>query len=252
MRSFAQARIMALILALTSALPARAGSTHVAVAANFMQTATTIAAAFKAATGHKAVLSFGASGGLFMQITQGAPYEILLSADQDWPRKAVEAGLALGETRFTYAIGALVLWSRDGRATLGDEALRARDFRKIAIANPASAPYGQAALETLEALKLAAVLAPKIVQGASIAQTFQFAETGNAELAFVALSQVINRTDGGRWLVPQGLYKPILQDAVLLKTGEANDAARAFMAFLKSPAARALIERQGYETQGAR
>ena len=145
MRSFA----LALLLALISAPPARAGSTHVAVAANFTDTATTIAAAFKAATGHEAVLSFGASGALFMQITQGAPYEILLSADQDWPRQAVEAGLALEETRFTYAIGALVLWSRDGRATLGDAALRSGSFRKLAIANPASAPYGQAALETL-------------------------------------------------------------------------------------------------------
>ncbi len=252
MRSFAQALIPALILALTPALPARAGSTHVAVAANFTETATTLAAAFKAATGHEAVLSFGASGALFMQITQGAPYEVLLSADQDRPRQAVETGLGLDETRVTYAIGALVLWSRDGRATLGDVALRSGNFRNLAIANPASAPYGGAAIETLQALKLYDALAPKIVQGASIAQTFQFAETGNAELAFVALSQVINRADGGRWLVPQSLYKPILQDAVLLKPGAANEAARAFMAFLKGPQARALIERQGYETRGAR
>ncbi len=251
MRSFALALTLVLTWALT-ALPARAGSTHVAVAANFTETATTIAAAFKAATGHEAVLSFGASGALFMQITQGAPYEVFLSADEDWPRQAVEAGLALGDTRFTYAIGTLVLWSRDGRATLGAAALRAGSFRKLAIANPASAPYGQAALETIKALKLDTALTPKLVQGASIAQTFQFAETGNAELAFVALSQVINRTEGGRWVVPQSLHKPILQDAVLLKAGEGNEAARAFMAFLKGPDARSLIERQGYETQGAR
>ena len=247
MRSFA----LALILAL-AAPSARAGSTHVAVAANFTETAIAIAAAFKAATGHEAVMSFGASGALFMQVTQGAPYEVLLSADQDWPRRAVEAGLALEEMRFTYAIGTLVLWSRDGRATLGDAALRSGSFRKLAIANPASAPYGQAALETLKALKLDVALTPKLVQGASIAQAFQFAQTGNAELAFVALSQVINRSEGGRWLVPQTLYKPILQDAVLLKAGESNDAARAFMAFLKGVDARTLIQRQGYETQGAR
>jgi molybdate transport system substrate-binding protein len=247
MRSFALAVTLALMI-----LPARAGSTHVAVAANFTEAATGVAAAFKAATGHEAVLSFGASGALYAQITQGAPYEILLSADQEWPGKAVAAGLALDGTRFTYALGRLVLWSRDGRATRGDDALRAGDFRKLAIANPVAAPYGGAAVETLQALQLYDALAPKIVQGASIAQTFQFAETGNAELAFVALSQVINRTEGGRWLVPQSLYKPILQDAVLLKTGETNEAARAFMAFLKGPVARSLIARQGYETQGAR
>ncbi len=241
-------RIFALALTLTLvALPARAGSTHVAAAANFTQAAQEIARAFKAASGHDVVLSFGASGALYAQITQGAPYEVLLSADEERPQQAVTAGLALGETRFTYAIGRLALWSRDGRAAQGEAALRAGGPGKIAIANPASAPYGGAAIETLKALKLYDDLSPRLVQGASIAQTFQFAETGNAELAFVALSQVIDRSDGSRWLVPASLYKPIRQDAALLKSGAANEAAHAFLAFLKGPQARAIIERYGYE-----
>ena len=245
-------RIFALALALIlTALPARAGSAHVAVEANFTQAAQDIASAFKVATGHEVVLSFGASGALYAQITQGAPFEILLSADQERPAQAVAAGLAAGETRFTYAIGKLVLWSRDGRAAQGEAALRAGGWGKLALANPASAPYGGAAIETLQSLKLYNELAPKIVQGASIAQTFQFAQTGNADLAFVALSQVIDRLEGGRWLVPQSLHKPILQDAVLLKAGAANEAATAFMTFLKGPQARAIIERRGYEAGAA-
>lgn len=245
-------RILALAVILTlAALPARAGSVHVAVAANFTQAAQEIARAFKAASGHDAVLSFGASGALYAQITQGAPYEVLLSADEERPRQAVEAGLALGEARFTYAIGRLALWSRDGRAAQGEAALRAGGPGKIAIANPASAPYGGAAIETLKALRLFDDLSPRLVQGASIAQTFQFAETGNAELAFVALSQVIGRSDGGRWLVPASLHRPILQDAVLLKTGAQKETARAFLAFLRGPQARAIIERHGYEAGAA-
>ena len=245
-------RIAFAFILVLAALPAQAGSTHVAVAANFTEAANGIAAAFKSATGHEAVLSFGASGALYAQITQGAPYDILLSADQDRPRQAVEAGLASPDARFTYAIGKLALWSRDGRATLGEAALRAGDFNKLAIANPAAAPYGEAAIETLKALKLYDALSGKVVQGASIAQTFQFAETGNAELAFVALSQIVKRTEGGRWLAPQALYKPILQDAVLLKKGEANEAAKAFISFLKGDEARRLIEAQGYETEAPR
>ena len=245
-------RKLALALFLTlAALPARAGSVHVAVAANFTQAAQEIARAFKATSGHDAVLSFGASGALYAQITQGAPYEVLLSADEERPQQAVAAGLALSETRFTYAIGRLALWSRDGRAAQGEAALRAGGSGKIAIANPASAPYGGAAIETLKALKLYDDLAPRLVQGASIAQTFQFAETGNAELAFVALAQVIGRSDGGRWLVPASLHRPILQDAVLLKTGAANEAARAFLAFLRGPQALVIIERYGYEAGAA-
>ena len=245
-------RILALALILTlAALPAHAGSTHVAVAANFTQAAQEIARAFKAASGHDAVLSFGASGALYAQITQGAPYEVLLSADEERPRQAVAAGLALGETRFTYAIGRLALWSRDGRASQGEAALRAGGSGKIAIANPASAPYGGAAIETLKSLKLFDDLSPRLVQGASIAQTFQFAETGNAELAFVALSQVIGRSDGSRWLVPASLHRPILQDAVLLRTGAGKQAAQAFLAFLRGPQARAIIERHGYEAGAA-
>ena len=245
-------RKLAVVFLLTlAALPAQAGSAHVAVAANFTQAAQEIARAFKAASGHEAVLSFGASGALYAQITQGAPYEVLLSADEERPRQAVAAGLALGETRFTYAIGRLALWSRDGRAAQGEAALRAGGSGKIAIANPASAPYGGAAIETLKALRLYEDLSPRLVQGASIAQTFQFAETGNAELAFVALAQVIGRSEGSRWLVPATLHRPILQDAVLLKTGAGKEPSLAFLAFLRGPQARAIIERYGYEAGAA-
>lgn len=234
------------------ALPARAGSLQAAVASNFAETARDLAASFKAATGHEAVLSFGASGALYQQIAQGAPFDVFLSADQDRPRQAEEAGLAVPSTRFTYALGSLALWSLDGRATLGDEALKGGSFRKIAIANPALAPYGAAAAEVLTAMKLQDRLKGRIEQGASVAEAFQLAAAGKADMAFVSLSQVIDRTDGGRWLVPQTLYKPIMQDAALLRAGEANEAAKAFMAFLKSDDARLLIERRGYETRAPR
>ena len=241
-------KLLLLALAFLASLvaPANAGQTNVAVAANFTEPAREIAALFKDKTGHEAILSFGASGAFFTQITHDAPFQVFLSADQDRPKAAVEQGFAVADSRFTYAIGKLVLWSRVIDVTKGDEALKAGAFAKLAIANPNAAPYGTAAIETMKALNVYDALRPKIVQGNSIAQAFQFVDTRNAEVGFVALSQLFGNDAGTRWLVPKDLYSPIRQDAVLLKKGENDEAAKAFLAFLKSPEARAIIEKFGY------
>jgi len=231
---------------LSAASPAQAGQTQVAVAANFTAPAKDIAAAFKAKTGHEAALSFGASGQFYAQIQQGAPFQVFLSADADRPKAAIDAGLAVADSRFTYAIGKLVLWSKSLDVSKGDEALKANGFAKLAIANPKAAPYGAAAVEAMTKLGVYDAIQPKIVQGASIGQAFEFVDTGNAELGFVALSQVTDVTAGSRWMVPQALYAPIRQDAVLLKTGADDEASKAFLAFLKGPEARAIIEKYGY------
>ena len=235
-----------LILALTSA-HAFAAETQVAVAANFTEPAKEIAAAFAAKTGHKASLSFGASGQFYAQIANGAPFEVFLSADADRPRQAETAGLAVAGSRFTYAVGRLVLFSKTPGLVDPKGAVLARGtFEKLAIADPGAAPYGVAALQTLAKLKLTDQLQPKIVKGSSITQTYQFVQTGAAELGFVAMSQVVNEAGGSRWLVPETDHAPIEQQAVLLKAGEANPAARAFLSFLKGGEARAIIKRYGY------
>ncbi|MFY9656888.1 MAG: molybdate ABC transporter substrate-binding protein [Methylocystis sp.] len=234
------------LLAPFLAMRAEAGQTHVAVAANFIEPAREIAAAFQKKTGHEAILISGASGNFFSQITHGAPFEVFLSADEERPRMAEEQGFAVPGSRFTYAIGKLVLWSRVIDVTQGEAVLRAGAFQKLSIANPTSAPYGAAAIETLKALGLYESLRPKIVQGSSIAQTFQFIDTRNAEIGFVALSQLYGGKDGTRWLVPEKLHTPIRQDAVLLKTGAKDEASKAFVDFLKGPEAHAIIERYGY------
>lgn len=226
---------------------ALAAETNVAVAANFTEPAKEIAAAFKRKTGHDVVLSFGSSGQFYSQITQDAPFQILLSADEERPKKLVEDGLAVAESRFTYAIGKLVLWSKTPEYVKGEETLKAGSFSKLAIANPAVAPYGAAAVEALKSLNLYDTLQPKIVQGNTIAQAFQFVDTGNAELGFIALSQLVGKPGGSRWLVPPALYTPIRQDAVLLKKGLGNEAATAFIAFLRGPDAGAIIDKYGYE-----
>ncbi|HEY2133091.1 MAG TPA: molybdate ABC transporter substrate-binding protein [Acetobacteraceae bacterium] len=225
---------------------ADAAQINVAVAANFTDAAKDIAAAFRQKTGHEAVLSFGSSGQLYTQITKAAPFQILLSADQDRPKKAVEDGFGVADSRFTYAIGKLVLWSKNPDLVTNADTLSSGAFTKLSICNPANAPYGAAAIQTLKSLSLYDTLQPKIVQGQDITQAFQFVQTGNAELGFVALSQVAGNNDGSRWIVPQNLYAPIRQDTVLLKTGVGNEAAVAFMAFLKGPEARAIIEKYGY------
>lgn len=227
---------------------AQAAQTNVAVAANFTDAAREIAAVFKQKTGHEAVLSFGASGQFYTQITQGAPFQVFLSADDARPKKLVEDGLAVPDSRFTYAIGKLVLWSKSSGVVTGEETLKAASFAKLSICNPTAAPYGLAALETMKSLNLYETLKPKLVEGATITQAYQFVETGNAEVGFVALSQLMANDAGSRWVVPQQLYNPIRQDAVLLKTG--NEAASAFIAFLRGPEARAIIEKYGYVLDG--
>ena len=239
-------RALALLLAFFVSAPALADQLRVAVAANFTAPARELAGLFKERSGHEAVLSFGSSGQFYAQITQAAPFDVFLSADAERPEKLVKDGLALAESRFTYAIGRLVLWSRDQRADAGEAALR-QSFSKLAIANPAAAPYGGAALDVLRHVGLLEALRARLVQGTSIAQTFQFIESGNAELGFIALSQLEGRTDGGRWLVPGQLHRSLQQDAVLLTQGQSNKAATEFLNFLKSAEARALIARFGYE-----
>jgi molybdate transport system substrate-binding protein len=241
--------LFAAALALGAA-PALAADTQVAVAANFTEPAKDIAAVFKAKTGHTATLSFGSSGQFYTQMAHGAPYEVFLSADAERPQKAEQEGLAVAGTRYTYAFGRLVLYSKTpGLVDAKGAVLKTDKFAKLAIADPAAAPYGQAAVETLQKLKLYDVLAPKIVKGSSITQAYQYVATGNAELGFVAQSQVINEPGGSRWLVPAADHTPIEQQAVLLKTGEKNPAARAFLVFLRSPAAIAIIKRYGYEVR---
>jgi molybdate transport system substrate-binding protein len=229
--------------------PALAAETQVAVAANFTEPAKAIAAAFAQETGHKAILSFGSSGQFYAQMARGAPYEVFLSADADRPKKAEQDGLGVPHTRFTYAIGRLVLYSTTPGLADGEGALRAGKFAKLAIADPAAAPYGVAAVQTMQKVGVYDTLKPKIVMGASIAQTYQFVSTGAAEVGFVALSQVINVPGGSRWVVPTADHKPIDQQAILLFTGQKNPAAAAFLKFLKSPKAIEIIKRYGYEVK---
>jgi molybdate transport system substrate-binding protein len=235
-------------LALVTVLPAHAGETNVAVAANFTDAANEIAAAFKEKTGHEAVLSFGSTGQFYTQITQAAPFEVFLAADDERPAKAVDEGFAVPGSQFTYAIGTLVLWSQNADLVQGERTLKNGDFAKIAIANPEAAPYGVAAVETMRSLGVYDQLEPKIVQGNNINQTFQFVETGNAELGFIALAQVVNNNEGSRWVVPEDLHDAIRQDAVLLNKGSDSEAARAFVEFLQGPEAAAIIKKFGYGT----
>ncbi|MDI7775006.1 molybdate ABC transporter substrate-binding protein [Asticcacaulis sp. EMRT-3] len=240
----------ALIAALVLALPgmARAADLNVAVAANFTQPAKDIAAAFEAKTGTHVALSFGSSGAFFSQIEQGAPFEVFLSADALRPQKLEADGFGVKGTRFTYAKGALVLWSAaPGYIDAHGAVLTKGGFQHLAIADPAAAPYGQAAVETLQKLGLYPALAPKLVKGASIGQTYGFVQTGAAELGFVALSQVIHQTGGSRWIVPASDYAPIEQQAILLTPGKDDPSAKAWLAFLKSPPALKIIASYGYQ-----
>lgn len=241
MKSFLLAGVAVLAVGI-----AHAGTTQVAVAANFTDAAKAIGAAFTAETGHEAVFSFGSTGQLYTQITQGAPFDALLSADDIRPAKAVADGLGEAGTVFTYAIGQLALWSAEPGLVDGPEALQDPDLTRIAIANPKTAPYGAAAVQAMQKLGVYGSLLPKIVQGDSITQTFQFVATRNAEIGFVALSQVVGRTDGSLWLVDPSLYDPIRQDAVLLGHGAGNPAARAFLDFLKGETASGIIAGFGY------
>jgi molybdate transport system substrate-binding protein len=236
------------VLCLAIAGPAQTAEVKVAVAANFAEPAKAIAARFKALTGHGATLSFGASGQFYAQIANGAPFEVFLSADRERPEKAEAEGLAVAGSRFTYAVGRLVLYSRTSGLVDGKGAvLKTGRFRKIAIADPRAAPYGLAAVETMKKLGMDAPLRPKLVTATSITHAYQFIDTGAAELGFVALSQVAAVKGGSRWIVPATNHTPIDQQAVLLKTGADSAAAKAFLAYLRSAEARAIIRRYGYE-----
>lgn len=244
--AFAEAPIKPGDTGQTAQPPQQGVEARIAVAANFIEPAREIARLFREKTGHEAILISGASGAFFTQITHGAPFEVFLSADSERPRLAERNGLAVPGSRFTYAVGKLVLWSRVIDVTNGEYVLKGGRFRQLSIANPNSAPYGAAAVETMQNLGLYNFLRRRIVQGNSIAQAFQFIDTRNAELGFVALAQLYNVTEGTRWLVPEKLHSPIRQDAVLLKKGEDNAAAKEFLEFLKGPEAREIIERFGY------
>lgn len=222
-----------------------------AVAANFTAPMKRVAADFEKATGHRATLSFGATGKLYAQITNGAPFDVFLAADDDTPAKLEKEGSAVSGSRFTYAIGKLVLWSaQPGVIDAQGDVLKKNTFSKLAIAAPKLAPYGAAAIETMTKLGVMTALEPKLVTGESIGQAFGFVSTGNAELGFIALSQVF---DGGKlksgsaWVVPENLHTPIRQDAVLLTRGKDNKAAQALMAFLKTDQAKAVIRSFGYQ-----
>lgn len=235
-------------LCLTSIAGAEA--TLVAVASNFTKPMNEIAAEFEKATGYSANLSFGSSGKFVSQIENGAPFEVFLSADDEKPLKLEQSGLAEPETRFTYALGTLVLWSaQPGFVDADGNVLGSGQFKHLAIADPKLAPYGIAAMEVLKKKGFQETLQPLIVLGENISQAHQFVTTGNAELGFVALSQVIDNgkiSNGSAWIVPTDQHTPIRQDAVLLKKGADNPAARALLTYLKSAPALAIIEKYGY------
>lgn len=236
---------------LVNMAPACAAQIQVAVAANFAAPMQLIAAEFEKDTGHQALLSIGASGKFYAQIKHGAPFEVFLSADSQIPARLEAEGASVAGSRFTYAIGKLVLWSR--QPGLVDEAGRVLEkggFNRIAIANPKTAPYGVAAMEVLRARGRYPALADKIVQAENVAQAWQFVATGNAQLGFVALSYVIKDgkpVPGSAWIVPSTLYHPLRQDAVLLKPGKNKPAASALLQYLKSEKVKTMIRNAGYE-----
>jgi molybdate transport system substrate-binding protein len=228
----------------------RAAEVNVAVAANFTAPMHAIAESFEKDTGHQARLAFGSTGRFYAQIKNGAPFHVLLSADDETPARLVQEGAADPASRFTYAIGSLVLWSsKPGFVDDTGEVLRRGAHGKLAIANPKTAPYGRAAIETLTRLGVLSAVEPKFVQGENIAQTFQFVSSGNADLGFVALSQVMQDgkvQNGSVWIVPADLHDPIRQDAVLLTRGRGNPAAHALLEYLKGDKARRVIRSFGY------
>lgn len=245
-----QPSLFAAVLALSSA-GASAETVQLAVAANFAGPVKQIVADFEQSTGHKAVVSSGGTGKFHAQIVNGAPFEVLLSADDETPAKLEREGHAQPGTRFTYAVGRLVLWSPKAGVVDGEGAvLKTGDFRHLALANPKVAPYGQVAVETLKAQGTHDRLSPRFVLGENIAQAHQFVASGNAELGFVALSQVTRDgklAEGSAWVVPASMHAPIRQDAALLVRGKDNPAAAAFLAFLKGDKARAVIRGFGYD-----
>ena len=244
-------RLAVSLLLFAAAATANADEVQVAVAANFTAPMKEIAAQFEQATGHKVLATFGATGKFYAQIKNGAPFDVLLAADDETPVKLEKEGAAVANSHFTYAIGKLVLWSaQPGLVDDKGEVLAKGSFAHLAIANPKLAPYGAAAVETLQKLKLYGALEPKIVQGDSIAQAHQFVVSGAAPLGFVAMSQVFEGgklKSGSVWVVPATMYGQIRQDAVILDKGKGKAAVDAFLAYLKGDKAKAVIRAYGYE-----
>lgn len=227
--------------------PALADTVRISAAANFTAAMKEIVKTFEKATGHKTVVSYGSTGKLYTQITHGAPFDVFLAADQTRPSLLVRKKRA--SQQFTYAIGKLVLWSKREGLNIDARYLRNADFKKLSIANPKTAPYGSAAIQILKNLGIYDKLSSKLVIGDNIAQTYQFAATGNAELGFIALAQIALANKGSRWQVPPALYTPIRQDAVLLNKAKDNPAALAFIHYLKSDDAKNIIHKYGYATE---
>lgn len=239
------------LLAVFAIGAAQADEVQVAVAANFTAPIQAIAADFEKDTGHKLVAAYGATGQFYTQIKNGAPFEVFLSADDTTPEKLEREGDTVKGSRFTYAVGTLALWSaKDGYVDTKGEVLKKNEYQHLSIANPKTAPYGLAATQVLEKLKLTEATKTKIVEGQNITQAYQFVSTGNAELGFVALSQIYKEgkvTSGSAWIVPASLHDPIKQDAVILSKGKDNAAAKALVEYLKGPKAAAVIKSYGYQ-----
>ena len=237
-------------LGLCWVVTAQAADLTVAVAANFAAPMHKLAAAFERDSGHRLVLAFGSTGKFYAQIRHGAPFDVLLAADQDTPARLAREGYGSADSQFTYATGRLALWSRQpGLVDAQGAVLKAGGFDRLALADPKLAPYGAAALQTLERLGLLAQLRPKLVQGDSIAQAYQFVASGNARLGFVALSQLMLDGQigaGSAWIVPAELHAPLHQDALLLRRGQGQPAAAALLAYLRSAPARAIMRGHGY------
>ncbi|MBX8534402.1 molybdate ABC transporter substrate-binding protein [Pseudomonas cichorii] len=235
-------------LGMTSAF---AGEVQVAVAANFTAPIQAIAKDFEKDTGHKLVAAFGSTGQFYTQIKNGAPFEVFLSADDTTPAKLEQEGDTVKGSRFTYAVGTLALWSaKEGYVDSKGDVLKAGQYQHLSIANPKTAPYGLAATQVLGKLGLIEATKAKIVEGQNITQAYQFASTGNAELGFVALSQIYKDgklTSGSAWIVPAELHDPIKQDAVILNKGKDNPAAKALVEYLKGPQAANVIKSFGYQ-----
>lgn len=243
--------LFGLLLSLIVISCSHAEEVSVAVAANFAAPIQVIAPIFERDTGYKLLPAYGATGKFFAQISNGAPFDVLLSADEETPSRLIDAGLGVAQSNFTYAVGKLVLWSPDSHLVDSrGEILKRTTFRHLAIANPRTAPYGAAAQQVMQKMAIFEKLKPNLVQGENIGQTHQFVMSGNAELGFVAYSQVIRNGrigSGSGWVVPEYLYDPIRQDAVLLTKGRNNPAAKALLEYLRGKKAQAIIQSFGYE-----